>query len=174
MVYYFTSSTRGKINWIKDGDHKLDRGSNRVGNLFKIWDHLRNKVKRVHANDIKWVTIEEGDIPEVTEKESPIWQVTLSGQSSDLEEDGSEMEIELVSWGSKQKAAFHKEHERWRIRQIGWRWNFPQIWKVVWRQNLISSRKNYHWKGVPQGNRKVIGVQKNLQRRWKFKKLFHV
>lgn len=49
--------------------------------MFKTWDQLRNKVKRVHANNIKRAAIEKWDIPDVTAKERPVLHVTLAGPS---------------------------------------------------------------------------------------------
>ena len=62
---------------------------------FKVWDHLRNKVKRTHSNDLKRTPTEEWGILEVTEKRRPILQATLAGSSCDMEDD-SETEIEIV------------------------------------------------------------------------------
>ena len=66
-------------------------------------------MKNELANDTKRATIEEWDIPEVTEKERLVRQVTQDGPSNDLEKDGSEVEIELIFRRAKQKAANSEE-----------------------------------------------------------------
>ena len=76
---------------------------------FKVWVHLRNKVKRTQANELKRATIEEWDIPE---KIKPIRQATRTDSRSDQKGNDSETEIETVFRETQQKATNNKEQRR--------------------------------------------------------------
>ena len=55
--------------------------------------------------DLKRAIIEEWDIPEATHEERTTWPVNLAWPSTDLEEDGSGIDFELISRGTMQKVA---------------------------------------------------------------------
>ena len=96
VIQCFTKPLWDKL---RDGDHAYQIVEQTGPVTFKVWDHLMNKVKIVHVNDLKRATIEEWDIPMVTEKGTLKWMVILAGPSLDLKENDSEMDVELIFGG---------------------------------------------------------------------------
>lgn len=73
--------------------------------------------------------------------------MTLAGPSSDLGEDDSEMEVELISWGTKQKVVDSREQGSSAYESD--EWDEGDEISLIESKSYLETRTNKVWEELP-------------------------